>query len=98
VHREPIYTSRPELVATYPTLPNAVQFRLPNLGFDIQKGAVEKGIAKQFPLILTSGRLVEYEGGGEESRSNAWLAELQQEMFLELNPCDAAQGGYGKRH
>ena len=90
VHREPIFTPRPDLVATYPTLPNARQFRMPNVGFDVQKAAVEKGIAKEFPLILTSGRLVEYEGGGEETRSNKWLAELQQDMFIEINPADAA--------
>ena len=83
----------PELVAKYPTLPNAKQFRMPNIGFDVQKAAVEKGIAKQFPLILTSGRLVEYEGGGEETRSNKWLAELQQDMFIEINPADAAERG-----
>ena len=93
VHREPIYTPRPELVAKYPTLPNARQFRMPNVGFDVQKAAVEKGIAKQFPLILTSGRLVEYEGGGEETRSNKWLAELQQDMFIEINPADATERG-----
>jgi formate dehydrogenase major subunit len=33
---------------------------------------------------------VEYEGGGEETRSNKWLAELQQDMFVEINPADAA--------
>ena len=93
VHREPIYTPRPDLVAKYPTLPNARQFRMPNVGFDVQKAAVEKGIAKQFPLILTSGRLVEYEGGGEETRANKWLAELQQDMFIEINPSDAAERG-----
>jgi len=93
VHREPIYTPRPELVAKYPTLPNARQFRMPNVGFDVQKAAVEKGLAKDFPLILTSGRLVEYEGGGEETRSNKWLAELQQDMFIEINPADAAERG-----
>ena len=93
VHREPIYTPRPELVAKYPTLPNARQFRMPNVGFDVQKAAVERGIAKEFPLILTSGRLVEYEGGGEETRSNKWLAELQQDMFIEINPADAAERG-----
>ena len=93
VHREPIYTPRPDLVAKYPTLPNAVQFRVPNIGFDVQKAAVDKGIAKQFPLILTSGRLVEYEGGGEETRSNKWLAELQQEAFIEINPADANERG-----
>jgi formate dehydrogenase major subunit len=93
VHREPIYTPRPELVAKYPTLPNARQFRMPNIGFDVQKAAVDKGIAKQFPLILTSGRIVEYEGGGEETRSNKWLAELQQDMYIEINPADATDRG-----
>jgi len=91
VHREPIYTPRPDLVAKYPTLPDAVQFRVPNLGFTVQKTAVDNGIVKQFPLILTSGRLVEHEGGGEETRSNKWLAELRQEMFVEINPADAAE-------
>ena len=93
VHREPIYTPRPDLVAKYPTLPDARQFRLPNIGFSVQKAAVDKGIAKDFPIILTSGRLVEYEGGGEETRSNPWLAELQQDMFVEINPADAAERG-----
>jgi formate dehydrogenase major subunit len=92
-HREPIYTPRPELVAKYPTLPDARQFRVPNIGFTVQKAAVEKGIAKQFPIVLSSGRLVEYEGGGEETRSNKWLAELQQDSFIEINPADAAERG-----
>ena len=39
-HREPIYTPRPELVAKYPTLPDAKQFRVPNIGFTVQKAAV----------------------------------------------------------
>ena len=93
VYREPIYTPRPDLVADYPTLPDARQFRVPNIGFSVQKAAVDRGIAKQFPLILSSGRLVEYEGGGEETRSNKWLAELKQHMFVEINPADAAERG-----
>jgi formate dehydrogenase major subunit len=93
VHREPIYTPRPELVAKYPTRPDERQFRLPNIGFSVQKAAVDKNVAKDFPLILTSGRLVEYEGGGEETRSNPWLAELQQDMFVEVNTGDAADRG-----
>ena len=93
VHREPIYSPRPELVAKYPTLPDARQFRMPNIGFSVQRAAVEKNIARDFPIILSSGRLVEYEGGGEETRSNKWLAELQQDMFVEVNTGDAAERG-----
>ena len=93
VHREPIYTPRVDLVAKYPTLPDAKQFRLPNVGFSVQKAAVDKGIAQDYPLVFTSGRLVEYEGGGEETRSNKWLAELQQDMFIEINTADAAARG-----
>jgi formate dehydrogenase major subunit len=92
-HREPIYSPRIDLVAKYPTYPDGKRFRLPNIGLTVQKAAVDKGMAKQFPLILTSGRLVEYEGGGEETRSNKWLAELQQDMFIEIHPADAAERG-----
>jgi formate dehydrogenase major subunit len=90
VHREPIYTPRTDLVAQYPTLPDRRAFRLPHLGVSVQNRAVERNIARDFPIILSSGRLVEYEGGGEETRSNKWLAELQQDMFVEINPADAA--------
>jgi formate dehydrogenase major subunit len=93
VHREPIHTPRPDLVAKYPTRPDARQFRVPNIGFTVQKAAVDNHIFRDFPLILSSGRLVEYEGGGEETRSNRWLAELKQEMFVEINPADAAVRG-----
>lgn len=93
VHREPIYTPRPDLVADYPTREDGRQMRMPNIGFTIQSKAVEEKIFDRFPIVLTSGRLVEYEGGGEETRSNPWLAELQQDMFCEVNPEDAAARG-----
>ena len=93
VHREPIYSPRPDLVAKYPTRDNFMAHRVINYGRTVQQLAVDRNIARDFPIVLTTGRLVEYEGGGEETRSNKWLAELQQDMFVEINPQDAAERG-----
>ncbi|MDH3476153.1 MAG: formate dehydrogenase, partial [Rhodospirillales bacterium] len=57
----------------------------------------KQDFSKDFPMILTSGRLVEYEGGGDESRSNPWLAELQQDMFVEIHPFNANNLGIKDR-
>jgi formate dehydrogenase major subunit len=93
-HREPLYSTRPDLVAKYPTHDDKKAFwRLPTLFKTIQQKNLEDKVAEKFPLILTSGRLTEYEGGGEETRSNPWLAELQQESFVEINPKAAADRG-----
>ena len=90
IHREPLYTPRHDLVAKYPTYEDRKRFwRLPTRYMSIQA----KDYSKDYPLIHTSGRLVEYEGGGEETRSNKWLAELQQDMFAEINPADANDRG-----
>ena len=85
LHREPLYSPRRDLVADYPTYEDRQAYRLPTLYASIQK----KDFTKDFPMVLTTGRLVEYQGGGAETRSNAWLAELQQEMFVEINPYNA---------
>ncbi|NNE82246.1 MAG: formate dehydrogenase subunit alpha [Silicimonas sp.] len=82
IHREPLYSNRRDLVADYPTYDDKTFWRVPTLYKSIQ----ERDFSKDYPIILTSGRLVEYEGGGDESRSNPWLAELQQDMFVEINP------------
>ncbi|MFU8899509.1 MAG: molybdopterin dinucleotide binding domain-containing protein, partial [Roseinatronobacter sp.] len=91
--REPIYSSRPDLVAVHPTNDDRRQQRMPNIGKVVQQDVVDRGVFNDFPIILTSGRLVEYEGGGEETRSNPWLAELKQDMFVEINPEDARTRG-----
>jgi formate dehydrogenase major subunit len=91
-HREPLYSTRPDLVAKYPTHDDKKAFwRMPTLYKSVQEK--NKDIGKTYPLIMTSGRLVEFEGGGEETRSNPWLAELQQDMFVELNPKAANDRG-----
>ncbi|HXZ49206.1 MAG TPA: formate dehydrogenase subunit alpha [Usitatibacter sp.] len=93
-HREPLYSPRPDLVAKYPTHDDKKAFwRLPTLFKTVQQKAVADKVSEKFPIVLTSGRLVEYEGGGDETRSNPWLAELQQENFVEINTKDAADRG-----
>ncbi len=89
LHREPLYTPRRDLLPQYETYSDRQMYRLPTKYASIQK----EDYSKDFPVILTSGRLVEYEGGGDESRSNPWLAELQQDMFCEINPLDANNNG-----
>jgi formate dehydrogenase major subunit len=90
VHREPLYTSRRDLVEKYPSYEDRKNFyRLPTRYASIQA----KDYTGDYPLIMTSGRLVEYEGGGDETRSNPWLAELQQDMFAEINIVDANNNG-----
>ena len=85
LHREPLYTPRRDLLPQYATWEDRRLNRLPVLYKSIQ----DRDVSQEYPIILTSGRLVEYEGGGDESRSNPWLAELQQDMFVEINPRDA---------
>ncbi len=94
LHREPLFGNRPDLVAKYPTHEDKKAFwRMPTLYKSVQQKNVENKLSEKFPLIMTSGRLVEYEGGGEETRSNPWLAELQQENFVEINPKAANERG-----
>jgi len=93
-HREPLYGTRPDLMEKYPTHADKKAFwRLPTLYKTVQDKNIADKVHEKFPLIMTSGRLVEYEGGGEETRSNPWLAELQQDMFVEINPKAAADRG-----
>ena len=82
------------MVAKWPTHGDVKSLnRVPTLFKTVQDKSVADGDSKKFPLILTSGRLVEYEGGGEETRSNPWLAELQQDNFVEISPKVAADRG-----
>jgi formate dehydrogenase major subunit len=92
MHREPLFSPRPDLIEKYPTHEDQkVRWRMPVLFKTVQQA--NKDAVRQYPLVLTTGRLVEYEGGGDETRSNPWLAELQQEAFVEINPKDANDRG-----
>lgn len=90
VHREPLHSPDPEMVKKYPTYDDK-----PDHYRVYTKYKSEQNIdwVKEFPLILTTGRLVEYMGGGAETRSNKYLAELQPEMFAEVNIKTANDNG-----
>jgi formate dehydrogenase major subunit len=82
VHREPLHTPRPDLIPTYPTYEDQQHHYRLTTRF---KSEQNPDLVKSYPLMVTTGRIVEYMGGGEESRSNKYLAELQPVMFAEIN-------------
>ena len=47
----------------------------------------------EYPIIASSFRLTEHHTAGPMSRNLPWLAELQPEMFVEVDPVLAAQRG-----
>lgn len=82
IHREPLHSPRPDLVAKYPTYDDQPKhYRVTTLYKSIQK----TDWSREFPIILTTGRIVQHNGGGDETRSNIWLAEYAPEMYVEMN-------------
>jgi formate dehydrogenase major subunit len=92
-HREPIHSPRPDLIVKWPTYDDVKEhYRVPQLYKSLQKPEW----VKSYPLILTTGRVVEFEGGGAQERSSWWLVELNPEMYVEVHPKVAAD--LGVRH
>jgi formate dehydrogenase major subunit len=89
-HREAIHSPRPDLVAKWPTYDDVKDhWRVPTLFKSMQKA----DWVKKDPVILSSGRQVEYEGGGATERNCWWLVELQPEMYVEMHPKMASDYG-----
>ncbi len=83
VHREPIHSPRPDLIVKWPTYDDVKEmYRVPTPYKSMQKA----DWVKDYPIILTSGRQVEFEGGGASERASWWLVELNPEMYVEINP------------
>lgn len=92
-HREPIHSPRPDLVAKYPTYDDVKNhYRVPTLFKSLQK----PDWVKDYPVILSTGRQVEFEGGGDADRASWWLVELQPEMYAEISP--KLSNDYGLKH
>ncbi|MGZ0746912.1 molybdopterin-dependent oxidoreductase [Haloparvum sp. AD34] len=96
VHREPVESPRPDLVEEWPANGQQTQFwRLDQNNSVVQEEATRsiaeaaEGDAK--PMILTSGRQVEHQGGGAETRNNELTADLQPHMYAEISPTVAEE-------
>jgi formate dehydrogenase major subunit len=83
VHREPIHSPRPDLIAKWPTYDDVKEhYRVPQPYKSMQK----PDWVKRYPVILTTGRVVEFEGGSAQERSSQWLVELNPDMYVEMHP------------
>jgi formate dehydrogenase major subunit len=86
-HYEPIESPVPNLL--YPEMsanPAAIRWRRPENPFNPVGDP-------RYPLVATSFRLTEQHTSGAMSRHLPWLAELQPEMFAEIDPQLAADRG-----
>ncbi len=93
IHREPLHSPRPDLIEKYPSYADKPDhFRV----YTRYTSEQDPELVKDFPYVLTTGRQVEHMGAGAETRSNKYLAELQPEMYAEINPVLA--NDLGVRH
>ena len=83
IHREPLHTPRRDLVESYPTYKDKPNHYRVDTRYESEQ---KKDLSKEFPYVLTTGRMVEHMGAGAETRSNKYLAELQPDMYAEINP------------
>lgn len=83
LHREPLHSPRTDLVEKYPSFADKkALYRVDTKFISVQKA---KDYAKEFPLNLVTGRLVNLNGAGMENRASVYLARLTPEMFCEVN-------------
>jgi len=98
VHREPIESPFPELVEEWPA--NGQQrnfYRLDQNNAEEQRRAMDiihnQDDGPDLDTIMTTGRQVEHQGGGSETRSNIHTADLQPHMYAEITPSMAEDIG-----
>ena len=86
-HYEPIESPVGNLL--YPDLgasPTAIRWKRPENPYHATGDP-------RFPIVATTFRLTEHQTGGAMTRTLPWLAELQPQMFVELDPDLAADRG-----
>ncbi|RKD95571.1 molybdopterin-dependent oxidoreductase [Halopiger aswanensis] len=99
VHREPVESPRPDLVEEWPANGEQQNFwRLDQNNASVQQQATEavhtelgSDAESGRTVILTSGRQVEHQGGGAETRNNEYTADRQPHMYAEISPALAEE-------
>jgi len=92
-HREPLHSPRTDLTKEYPSFPDKKNHWRVDTRYISEQS--KQDWAKDFPINLVTGRLVNMNGAGMENRASKYLAKLTPEMFCDINP-DLA-GRYGIR-
>ncbi len=92
-HREPLHSPRTDLVKEYPSFADKPNHWRVDTRYVSEQ--TKQDWAKDFPINLVTGRLVNMNGAGVENRASKYLTKLTPEMFCDINP-DLA-GRYGIR-
>lgn len=83
-HREPLHSPRWDLVQKYPTFDDQPRnFRVETKFKSEQQ---KQDWSKEFPIIISSMRLVNLSGAGMLERTSKYLAAITPEMFAYVNP------------
>jgi formate dehydrogenase major subunit len=91
LHREPLHSPRQDLVNKYPSFPDKENHYRVDTRYISEQSA--QNWAKDFPINLVTGRLVNMNGAGMENRASKYLAKLSPEMFCDINPDLAGRHG-----
>lgn len=93
LHREPLHSPRTDLTKKYPSFADKKDHYRVDTRYISEQ--TKQDWAKDFPINLVTGRLVNLNGAGMENRASKYLAKLTPEMFCDIHP-DLA-GTYGIR-
>jgi formate dehydrogenase major subunit len=85
VHREPIYSPKPDLVAEYPTRDDAREFRVPNIGArsSSARSTAARAAVPDHPDLGTARGI---RGRRRGDALEPLAGRAQQDMFVEINP------------
>ena len=90
-HREPLHTPRQDLAQKYPSFEDKPNHH--RVFTKYKSLQLSKDFSKEFPINLTTGRLVNFSGAGMETRASMYLSRLTPEMFADIHPELAAKHG-----